>query len=499
MAERTQKSILLVTVDCLRADHVGFMGYREPTTPFLDSLAKDNFVFPAAIVAGAPTYYSVPSILGSRYPLALGRDVIGLAPGEPTLATAAKHAGYATAAFSAANPYITEGCGFLEGFDTYRDFNQDQLQTVASERENARLSGGLASRLNRPLQKINRTLGPLSAIYDELYFRYCQRVTPVPESLDAMRRFPAADVIVDHACEWLASIDSKPFFLWLHLMDPHAPYYPKESALARMKRGEFTPYRARYLNATWNRSDLGPRRLTAFREEILALYDAGIQWVDSQMSRLVGALYKAGHWDSCVFAFTADHGEEFLDHGGRFHSPSGLMEEVIRVPLLLRVPGSEKKEVSLSPFSMLDLAPTLLDAAQLPIPPGFAGRPFWRQLRDGLTRDSVAISECIAGCTNPLHPYNRMGPRVLSVREARFKLVLQFDPLAENLFDLERDPAEHAPLPLDEEKPIRRRLLEHARKHLRRPLDEGMRVRARLRDLRLEWSASASRASATAS
>src|SRR5690242_15885892 len=120
-----QKSILLVTVDCLRADHVGFMGYERPTTPFLDSLANESFVFPAAIVAGAPTYYSFPSILASRYPLALGRDVLGLAPDEPTLASVLKLAGYATASFDAANPYITSRFGYQRGFDTFRDFLND--------------------------------------------------------------------------------------------------------------------------------------------------------------------------------------------------------------------------------------------------------------------------------------------------------------------------------------------------------------------------------------
>src|SRR5579872_6419745 len=97
-----QKSIVLVTVDCLRADHVGFMGYEQPTTPFLDTLASESFVFPAAIVAGAPTYYSLPAIMASRYPLGFGRDVLGLAPEEPTLASVLKRSGYATACFSAA-------------------------------------------------------------------------------------------------------------------------------------------------------------------------------------------------------------------------------------------------------------------------------------------------------------------------------------------------------------------------------------------------------------
>ena len=73
---------MLITVDCLRADHCGFNGYDRPTTPFLNSLASESFVVPAAIVAGAPTYYSLPAILASRMPLAFGRDVVGLAPGE---------------------------------------------------------------------------------------------------------------------------------------------------------------------------------------------------------------------------------------------------------------------------------------------------------------------------------------------------------------------------------------------------------------------------------
>jgi len=494
---RAQKSILLVTVDCLRADHLGFMGYGRPTTPFLDSLAANSFVIPAAIVAGAPTYYSLPSILASRHPLALGRDVLGLGPDEPTLASAAKQAGYATAAFSAANPYISARFGYDLGFDTFRDFLDDE--PASDNHPHASAERGWRARLNRPLRKISSALGPLGSVYDELYFQYCQRVTPVADSIDALRRFPAGDVIVDHASTWLASIGNAPFFLWLHLMDPHAPYYPKESALGSMGARSLTPFRARYLNSFWNRSDIGAGRLAGHREEVVALYDAGVRWVDAQVARLVDALQRAGQWDDCIFAVTADHGEEFLDHGGRFHPPSKLMEEVIRVPLLLRVPGSEKKEVNASPFSMIHLAPTLLDAAQLPAPGSFQGRSHWPQLRAGLNGDDVAISECVAGCTNPFHPENRMGPRVLSVREQRFKLVLHFDPPAENLYDLQSDPAERAPLPAGAEKPARRRLLQIAREHLQGPIDDRARMQARLRELRLEWSTPAPKASAVAS
>ena len=488
----TQKSIILVTVDCLRADHVGFMGYDRPTTPFLDSLAAENFVFPSAMVAGAPTYYSFPSILASRYPLGLGRDVVGLAPDEPCLASVLKQAGYATGSFSAANPYISSRFGYEQGFGTFHDFLEGDPVPLSQETASV-TGGGWASRLNRKLQTLRPAMGPLGVLYDELYFRYCQRVSPAASSLDALRRFPAADTIVDHACRWLASVGSAPFFLWLHLMDPHSPYYPKEKALGLMGRELVTPERARYLNSYWNRSDLGPTRLAHHRDDVVALYDAGIRWVDAQMQRLVETLSGSGQWENCIFALTADHGEEFLDHGGRYHPPSNLMEELIHVPLLLRVPGSAKKEIGKSPFSLLNLAPTLLDAAQLSAAAEFQGRSRWEDVRQGSPFDSVAISECVAGCTNPFSPGKRLGSRVLSIREVRFKLVLQFDPPSEQLYDLEADPGEHAPLAPGAQNATRRRLLEIAREHLQHSSnqrDQRLNLRARLRDLQLEWTRS---------
>jgi arylsulfatase A-like enzyme len=504
-----QKSILLVTVDCLRADRVGFMGYRRPTTPFLDALAKndDAFVIPTAIVAGAPTYYSLPAVLASRFPLALGRDVLGLGPTEPTLASVLKQAGYATAAFAAGNPYISSRFGYRDGFDTFQDFVESEGAPLGENAPEGAIQGW-AGLLNRQLQQHRAAMGPLKVLYDELYFRYCQRKTPAPDSLDALRRFPSADVIVDRACEWLSSLGDTPFFLWLHLMDPHSPYYPKPEALALMNQPPVTPYRARYLNSYWNRSDLGPSRFERHRDDVVALYDAGIRWADQQMARFNEFLHRSNRWDDCIFTLTADHGEEFLDHGGRYHPPDDLKEELIHVPLLMRVPGSKKREAAKSPFSLMHLAPTLLDAADLPVPQEFQGRSQWTRLQAGEGFDEAAISECVAGCTNPFRRENRMGPRVLSIRESRHKLVLHFDPAnqelsreapgREDLYDLEADPGEQSPLASSSQKPVRRRLLEIAREHLRRSSvqrDGPARVRARLRELQIQLQKPAGKAS----
>jgi len=493
---KKQKSIVLVTVDCLRGDHVGFMGYPRTVTPFLDSLSAESFVFPAAIVAGTPTFYSFPAILASRYPLALGRDLLGLSPDEPTLASTLQLAGYATAAFTAANPYISSRFGYGHGFGTFRDFLEEETETLCSEDAAV---GGWASRMNHTLQKLRSRLGPLGIVYDELYFRYAQSVTPVAASIDALRRYPAANVVIDHACTWLASIGTKPFFLWLHLMDPHSPYYPKETALALMGERPLKPARARYLNDSWNRSNVGPRQLARYRDHIVGLYDAGIRWVDTQLARLSESLRRANAWDDCLFVLTGDHGEEFLEHGGRYHRPSRLTEELIRVPLLLRVPGTAKTGIANSPFSLLHLAPTLLDCVQVAAPPEFRGRSYWPELRAGGNFDTVAIAECVAGCNNPFRPENRMGPRVLSVREARYKLILHFEPRAEYLYDLMADPGEQAPLASESQKPVRARLLEIARQHLRdsstqRDLKKW--VQARLSAVRLECKNSTEKASA---
>jgi arylsulfatase A-like enzyme len=493
------RSLLLITVDCLRADHVGFLGYKRPTTPYLDSLATDSVVFSNAIVAGAPTYYSFPAILAARHPLALGRDVIGLAPDEKTLAAVLRDAGYSTGAFLAGNPYLSPRFGYDSGFETFRDHLDEEIDPASN---GAKPSGSRSGwgQLNRRLAGMAHKASPLSSIYEELYFQYCQRIASSPaQSLDRLRRFPAADVMVDEACAWLAQAGDKPFFLWLHLMDPHSPYYPPAKALEQMEESKIDASRARYLNSYWNRGDLGPERLKKHREAVVALYDAGIRWVDSQVARLVDRLRDLKLWDGCVMALTADHGEEFLDHGGRYHPPSKVTEELIRVPLLVRSPEVRRSERVGSPFSLVNLAPTLLDVLNAPRPGGFRGTGYWSKLKKGINRDEAALVECVAGCNNPFQVDARLSRRILAVREARYKLVLDFASATEQVFDLEADPGERRPLPEGAEKPVRKRLLERARDHIHESVqsrDPELRLGARLRDLRLEWAHSAPRVSA---
>lgn len=490
------KSIILVTVDCLRADHCGFMGYQRPTTPFLDNLADESFVFPTAIVAGVPTYYSLPAVLASRYPLSLGRELLGLAVEEANLASACKENGYATAFFGAANPYLSARFGYNFGFDTFRDFLDDGIAPLSDPRDHPEETKWTV-RINDILKRVSQKIPGMGAAYDELYFQYCQRrAAPAAKSLDMLRRFPAADVIVDQARSWLASVGESPFFLWLHFMDPHSPYYPTEKALEMFGENGLTPARAQYLNEYWNRSDIGSERLRRHRDEVVEMYDAGIRWVDTQMARLVEELRRFKLWENCLLAFTADHGEEFLEHGSRYHAPT-LGESLIHVPLVIRAAGAGKG-VSSNPFSLVHLAPTLLEAAGLPIPSEFHGQSQWKHLREGTAWSEPSMSECVLGCSNPFRPEDRRGARLLAVREARYKLLLNFDTGTDYLFDLEADPQEQKPLPSSARKQERRRLLESALGHLQRSAarqNSAAYLRTRLREIDLNQLAAATAAS----
>jgi arylsulfatase A-like enzyme len=489
------KSILLVTVDCLRADRCGFMGCPRPITPFLDGLAAESFVVPNAIAAGVPTYYSLPAIMASRYPLAMGREVVGLAAGEKNLAEVFKESGYSTAFFGAGNPYISARFGYDQGFDTFRDFLDDSLSpssTPAGEPKSAWVGS-----LNRMLTNVTRKTPGIRGAYDELYFQYCQRQASANCSLDSLRRFPTADVIVDQARNWLASVGNDPFFLWLHFMDPHSPYYPTEKGLELAGAKALTASRARYLNTYWNRYEIGSKRLRRYRDEIIELYEAGIRWVDAQLLRLIDSLRRFKRWEDCIFAVTADHGEQFLEHEGRYHAPS-LGEELIHVPLLLRIPSVKKKAVSDQPLSHLHLAPTLLAACGLPVPKEFQGQSLWQQLQQGTAWSEPAISECVAACMSPFDAEQRRGSRLLSVRETQYKLVLNFETGTEQLLDLEKDPEERCPLPNTAARPERRRLFESALAHLRRANDRQTSeyyLRTRARDVGMNFAQSAEIAS----
>jgi len=213
------------------------------------------------------------------------------------------------------------------------------------------------------------------------------------------------------------------------------------------------------------------------------------QTSDRDIGDIVARLKKEGLYDNTIIVITADHGEEFLDHGGRLHYSSRAYQEMLHVPLLLRVPGAKKVPLSHAPFSHLHLAPTILHAMGMEAPPEFAGRSYWAEGQISGEWES-AISESVGQCTNPMEASKRMHGRVLAVQDRRYKLILDCDRHFEELFDLEGDPRELRAVPVEQNKAERARLLGVALQHLSRRsggVSREWAIRARLHEIGLEW------------
>lgn len=465
--------LALVTVDCLRADHLGCYGHSAPTSPRLDQLAETAWLFDNAVVAGTPTFYSFPAIHASRHPLDLGRDSVGLVDGEATLATALRDAGYATAAFVAGNPYLASGgarpSGYAAGFDHYEDFLRPPEPSSDSTPAPSTPAWRRAAR--RVWDRLNGPATPkaLRRLLFELWLASLRHRTL---DLDHLRQYPPADTVVDRALDWLGRRPpDQPFFLWVHLMDPHHPYYPPREDVAHMVA----------LNARWSRDDFGPASHRAIVDPVHALYEAGIRHADAQIGRLIDAL--DGHGldghglgsgglhshgfngnSPTLLAVTGDHGEEFLEHGGRYHYPTSLARELTHVPLLVRDPRRPDAQRVEGPFSLLDLAPTLLAALGVDPPGTFRGAS--RLQNDTYVASRRAITECVYDRRSPWTPGDESGLRLLAVQEGPHKLVVHFERGTAELFDLADDPGERTPLEPEALPEVRGRLLRALHEHL---------------------------------
>jgi HEAT repeat protein len=270
-------SLLLITVDALRADHVGAYGYARPTTPNIDALAKRGARFDAAYCATPHTSYSVTSTMTGKYMRPLLHA--GLGADSETLAEVLRRYGYRTAAFYPPAVFFIDEDRFQRFRDRHLGFEYAKVE----------------------------------------FAKPALRVTQVEQYLAEAPR----DV---------------PLFLWVHIFEPHEPYEAHAE------------------------HDFGPAPKD--------LYDGEIATADQLIGDLV-ARFEAKRPGSAVWV-SADHGEEFGEHGGRYHGTS-VYDEQVRVPLVVVGPGVPAASVVRSPVSSVDVAPTLLAALNIPRAPKMSG------------------------------------------------------------------------------------------------------------------------------
>ena len=333
VTEAQGQSVLLVTLDTTRADHIGAYGHAAARTPNLDRLADEGTRFDAAFANVAVTGPSHTSMLGGRGTWSHGTLLNGIpVPDEERLlAERLRDEGYATGAFVSA--YVLDGdYGFRRGFDVYDD-----------DFSSWKGSSGLLPR--RAEAALIRRFAP-----DEVLERRGDRTT-------------------DAAVDWLEQQDG-PWFLWVHLFDPHGPYdppdgyivyegdphSPEHTSMQQVDLAETAPYLRKTLEGI---TDV---------DYVLAAYDGEIQFADEQVGRLLQA---AG--PDALVVVTGDHGESFGEHGVWFDHGDDVFDASLRVPFIVRHPelprGVDDRLVELN-----DVTPTILDLLGLDVPQGLDGQ-----------------------------------------------------------------------------------------------------------------------------
>lgn len=326
--------VFLVTVDTLRADALGALGGDAATeTPRLDELATESIVFTQARSAAPWTKPAFASIFTGTSPLvhqAISRRSV-LPTELTTLAELMRDEGYLTAAVQS-NPNLAPEFNFAQGFSVYHSF---------------------------PKPTLGRSFGA----------RLLRRA--------GYRSLVSTDQLTDLAIDWIDSRTGLPFFLWLHYQDPHFPYTPP----LRFLKGR-TPVASIGLGFKDFEGVRGGGRILSRdeREWIRELYEAEVRYVDENVGRLLDHLRRRGIYDDSLIVFTSDHGEEFWEHGGFEHGHS-FYDEVLRVPLMIKLPAGVGARRVATPVSTTSIYSTLIAQLGLPsdgrLPPTEPLSRFW--------------------------------------------------------------------------------------------------------------------------
>ncbi len=328
-AERQRKpNVLLIIVDTVRADRLGCYGYHRNISPGLDSLATHGIVFEHPIAQASWTRPSIATVLSGLYP-STHRAIskVSMLPGDVvTLAEAFRAGGYYTVGY-ANNINIAPMFGFGQGFIEYYHLSPEYF--FGASESAAKLSLYDIMRLIR-----ERFIS--KAKHVDHYYRDAAYVSA-------------------KAKEWLREKKPRPFFMFLHYMDPHDPYFVH-------------PYNGEgYARVSM------PNPPLEMAQELSDVYDQEIAFWDSHFSDLLASMRANGLFDNTIIVVTSDHGEEFAEHGGWWHGTT-LYDEQIRVPLVVCLPDSAMAGSRIAnQVRLLDIAPTLLSRCGLPVPPTMQG------------------------------------------------------------------------------------------------------------------------------
>jgi len=395
LAQSYGRNVLVILLDAAAAGHFGSYGYDRPTTPRIDQLAAESVLFEQAYAQASGTAMSMYSTFSSHYPVLekvpdlQGENAVFLSDSLVTLPEALSRE-LPHRLIISTNPFVSARMGFGQGVTTMiEDWKP-----------------GPQARAGQPP-------------------RYADRVTRP-------------------GLNWIRERDEEPWFAFLHYLEPHAPYMPPQPFRSQLQRHE-APLQTGDLPFLRNMRDGVPP--IEMRETIIDLYDGNLAYVDAEVGALVDSLKADGQWEDTIMVLLSDHGEGFWQHRTKGHGGAPY-EEVVRIPLLLRIPGVPELEGQriATPVELVDLMPTLLDLAGIDRHQfEMAGRS-WVPLLTGTERDE----EFPVGRAIHLRS-NRTRRPVFALRRGPWKWMLNVFKGRQELYNLSLDPGEQDNLLRDDD------------------------------------------------
>jgi len=334
-------NIVLISIDCLRADCLRSISGKNSITPNMDKLAKNGMLFTRAFSTSSWTPPAFKSILASLYPFSNGGCLN--VRNNVTLPLIMKWLGYKSAAFHS-NPWLTERFGYKRGFDDFYDF-------LSRDSSSRRL---LPKTLIRMFKSLKNTLPYIDA-----------------------------NQLTEHAISWISKNKERKFFVWIHFMDAHEPYMPVEtppSIFNIIKRRRIMVINKKAKEGSINAHDI---------DKLRKWYKQRVKAIDSCIGHIINVLNESNLSENTYVILLGDHGQQFFEHGTFGHGLQ-LYNELIHVPLIILGPNVEKQRIEKS-VSLVDITPTILDILKYNVKKfHFHGRSLFTYIHQDREREVIS-------------------------------------------------------------------------------------------------------------
>jgi arylsulfatase A-like enzyme len=411
-------NILLLTLDTVRADHLSIDGYQRNTTPNLEKFAQVSTLYTNAISASDMTLSSHASLFTGLYPSRNGAHLVtgrsadadlgaALPPSVPTIAQILSNNGYRTVGVVANLFYLKDNYGLNRGFQYYSEAYPDLF--LATTPQAFYIRDGVCAMLRHLTRP---------AAYERAY-RRAGKINA--EALSQLKQ---------------AKAGGRPFFLFLNYMDAHEVYFPPAPFDTRYPGGDPRLEATEFLKAFDDVLALKRPYSERERRRDISQYDGGIAYLDIEFAKLLSGLKSLGLYDNTIIIVTSDHGQAFGERNLVGHGTS-VYQDQVHVPLLIHLPAQRDGQIVRRIVNGVDVMPTLLALAHLPVPANLDGRNLYASAQDP---SEVMLSE-----SYPDDHRVALSPRFKRIERAIFEGTYKFIGSTSGqreLYDLSSDPAE---------------------------------------------------------